>query len=136
MNAAAWCAFLGRLLLSKMFRFFGFCTIRKFCLALREILRINPLHFFRCFVIIIELCSSKCLRLAIGPVAQLDRVFDYESKGRGFESRQAHQKNRLKYKVSSGFSFSQTLHFYGSCLFRFYVKCWGEESARRMRVRK
>ena len=27
---------------------------------------------------------------AQGPVAQLDRVFDYESKGRGFESRRAH----------------------------------------------
>jgi hypothetical protein len=31
---------------------------------------------------------------AHGPVAQLDRVFDYESKGRGFESRRAHQANR------------------------------------------
>ena len=29
---------------------------------------------------------------AQGPVAQLDRVFDYESKGRGFESRRAHQR--------------------------------------------
>ena len=28
-----------------------------------------------------------------GLVAQLDRVFDYESKGRGFESRRAHQEN-------------------------------------------
>ena len=28
---------------------------------------------------------------ANGPVAQLDRVFDYESKGRGFESRGARQ---------------------------------------------
>ena len=28
---------------------------------------------------------------ARGLVAQLDRVFDYESKGRGFESRRAHQ---------------------------------------------
>ena len=28
---------------------------------------------------------------ACGLVAQLDRVFDYESKGRGFESRRAHQ---------------------------------------------
>ena len=32
--------------------------------------------------------------MANGPVAQLDRVFDYESKGRGFESRQAHHKPR------------------------------------------
>ena len=29
--------------------------------------------------------------IACGLVAQLDRVFDYESKGRGFESRRAHQ---------------------------------------------
>ncbi len=28
-----------------------------------------------------------------GLVAQLDRVFDYESKGRGFESRRAHEKS-------------------------------------------
>ena len=31
-----------------------------------------------------------------GLVAQLDRVFDYESKGRGFESRRAHQGEALK----------------------------------------
>ena len=30
---------------------------------------------------------------ACGLVAQLDRVFDYESKGRGFESRRAHQRS-------------------------------------------
>ena len=33
---------------------------------------------------------------ARGPVAQLDRVFDYESKGRGFESRRAHQKEAVE----------------------------------------
>ena len=33
---------------------------------------------------------------AQGPVAQLDRVFDYESKGRGFESRRAHQGSSCK----------------------------------------
>ena len=33
-----------------------------------------------------ELSEDSC-----GLVAQLDRVFDYESKGRGFESRRAHQ---------------------------------------------
>ena len=33
----------------------------------------------------------KLSRTACGLVAQLDRVFDYESKGRGFESRRAHQ---------------------------------------------
>ena len=39
-----------------------------------------------------------------GPVAQLDRVFDYESKGRGFESRQAHQKKPLGIKRFQGVS--------------------------------
>ena len=33
--------------------------------------------------------------IACGLVAQLDRVFDYESKGRGFESRRAHQNETL-----------------------------------------
>ena len=33
----------------------------------------------------------KLSRTACGLVAQLDRVFDYESKGRGFESRGARQ---------------------------------------------
>ena len=42
--------------------------------------------FFRC-AIIVELPRTDC-----GLVAQLDRVFDYESKGRGFESRRAHHK--------------------------------------------
>ena len=36
------------------------------------------------------------LKKACGLVAQLDRVFDYESKGRGFESRRAHQEESLK----------------------------------------
>ena len=42
---------------------------------------------------------------ACGLVAQLDRVFDYESKGRGFESRRAHQVNPLKRKALTGFLF-------------------------------
>ena len=42
---------------------------------------------------------------AQGPVAQLDRVFDYESKGRGFESRRAHQRNPQTITVC-GFSLS------------------------------
>ena len=40
---------------------------------------------------------------AQGPVAQLDRVFDYESKGRGFESRRAHQGSSCK--AASFFAF-------------------------------
>ena len=34
------------------------------------------------------------------PVAQLDRVFDYESKGRGFESLRAHQKIKPSWILS------------------------------------
>ena len=43
------------------------------------------------------------------PVAQLDRVFDYESKGRGFESRRAYQNkkpvNADKYGIHGLFVF-------------------------------
>ena len=31
----------------------------------------------------------------LGPVAQLDRALDYESRGLGFESLQAHQKELI-----------------------------------------
>ncbi len=34
--------------------------------------------------------SNPALSAIYAPVAQLDRVFDYESKGREFESRRAH----------------------------------------------
>ena len=37
------------------------------------------------------------------PVAQLDRVFDYESKGRGFESLLAHQKTERSTSLCSVF---------------------------------
>ena len=37
----------------------------------------------KCYII-------KAVARQYGLVAQLDRVFDYESKGRGFESRRAH----------------------------------------------
>jgi hypothetical protein len=36
---------------------------------------------------------GKVLILKDAPVAQLDRAFDYESKGRVFESRRAHHLN-------------------------------------------
>jgi hypothetical protein len=39
-----------------------------------------------------------------GLVAQLDRAFDYESKGRGFESRRAHQGNPPDQDFQAGFS--------------------------------
>ena len=41
-----------------------------------------------------------------GLVAQLDRVFDYESKGRGFESRRAHFPGSLDYQRLPGFFFT------------------------------
>ena len=41
---------------------------------------------------------------ACGPVAQLDRVFDYESKGRGFESRRAHHIT-TQYLIQSAWFF-------------------------------
>ena len=41
--------------------------------------------------ILIKLSRGSC-----GLVAQLDRVFDYESKGRGFESRRAHVIGRYR----------------------------------------
>ena len=46
------------------------------------------LRFPRNFAILIKLIRAKADE-ACGLVAQLDRVFDYESKGRGFESRGA-----------------------------------------------
>ena len=58
------------------------------------------LQFQKSFAIIIKLF----VRAACGLVAQLDRVFDYESKGRGFESRRAHQEKPLNVMLS-GFSF-------------------------------
>ena len=45
---------------------------------------------FLCYII------SAVRKTVCGLVAQLDRVFDYESKGRGFESRRAHQKKQSK----------------------------------------
>ena len=46
------------------------------------------LHFWFACAILYKLSE----RTADAPLAQLDRVFDYESKGRGFESRRAHQE--------------------------------------------
>ena len=40
---------------------------------------------------------SKRLRNAYAPIAQLDRVTDYESVGRGFESLSAYQKSRYPF---------------------------------------
>ena len=49
---------------------------------------------------------------AQGPVAQLDRVFDYESKGRGFESRRAYQKETTIFERRLSFLFVLfSLHF-------------------------
>ena len=38
---------------------------------------------------------NKLIRYQYAPVAQLDRVFGYEPKGRGFESLLAHQKSTV-----------------------------------------
>ena len=40
--------------------------------------------------------NTGCCETACGLVAQLDRVFDYESKGRGFESRRSHHERNTK----------------------------------------
>ncbi len=43
-------------------------------------------------------------RAAIAPLAQLDRVFDYESKGREFESRRArHKKSPVNHRFAGLF---------------------------------
>ena len=42
-------------------------------------------------------------------VAQLDRVFDYESKGRGFESPRARQRKSLKTKVFGDFFYAKNI---------------------------
>ena len=41
--------------------------------------------------ILLQFLYDNACSTSNAPIAQLDRVFDYESKGRGFESRQAHQ---------------------------------------------
>ena len=56
---------------------------------------------FLCYII------SAVRKTVCGLVAQLDRVFDYESKGRGFESRRAHFPGSLVNKGFRGFSFSE-----------------------------
>ena len=59
-------------------------------------------------------------RTACGLVAQLDRVFDYESKGRGFESRRAHQRG--DFERSLLFLYISTLPaFFTLMLFKSYV---------------
>ena len=48
--------------------------------------------------------NTGCCETACGLVAQLDRVFDYESKGRGFESRRAHHVT-TQYLIQSAWFF-------------------------------
>ena len=48
----------------------------------------------------------------IAPVAQLDRVPDYESEGRGFESRRAHHFIRIVETLrNQGFFFLEIVKF-------------------------
>ena len=72
--------------------------------------RREVLHFQKAFAIIIKLIFGPGPEAAHGPVAQLDRVFDYESKGRGFESRRAHQGSSCK--AASFFAFSGRKQWY------------------------
>ena len=54
----------------------------------------------------LEAVRNAVMRTAVcGLVAQLDRVFDYESKGRRFESCRAHSRNPCKSMICEGFSF-------------------------------
>lgn len=68
------------------------------------------LHFCELFDTITKLILSFCSR-SCGLVAQLDRVFDYESKGRGFESRRAHQENPCKTSTCGGFHFALIFYY-------------------------
>ena len=54
------------------------------------------LHFSNRYVSIIKLLMRKCTGRQYAAVAQLDRVFGYEPKGRGFESLQPYQKDTPK----------------------------------------
>jgi hypothetical protein len=51
-----------------------------------------------------DIIVKRCLKAHV-PVAQLDRVFGYEPKGRGFESLQARQQKPLKTLSFQGFLF-------------------------------
>ena len=64
--------------------------IRVFCIFLR-----NCLHPRRIGAILFPLSNDMHALLA-----QLDRVFDYESKGRGFESLRARQENPANAEVT------------------------------------
>ena len=68
-------------------------TFSKQIMKTRKEFYAQSLTFIRLYYTIIKLQKSKNV-----PVAQLDRVFDYESKGRGFESLLAHQKVILRMK--------------------------------------
>ena len=48
------------------------------------------------YVLLFISCQREILLLRYAAVAQLDRVFGYEPKGRGFESLSAHQKQTRK----------------------------------------
>ena len=83
-----------------------------------ELFAILPLHPFHPAAI-----SPTC-----GPIAQLDRVPDYESGGRGFESSSVHQKQviwyyHIKYKLEMIISLSIWLLCYGAwVLFKMQTK--------------
>ena len=65
-------------------------------------------NFFKKYLLFLEYCAiiSKRFRvMRYAPIAQLDRVTDYESVGRGFESLSAYQKYQIPSQVSGIFSY-------------------------------
>ena len=60
------------------------------------------------YVLLFISCQREILLLRYAAVAQLDRVFGYEPKGRGFESLQPYHERALKRQVSRLFR-----HFFG-----------------------
>ena len=61
------------------------------------------------YVLLFISCQREILLLRYAAVAQLDRVFGYEPKGRGFESLQPYQNRKIRiclpWATDSGFSF-------------------------------
>ncbi len=55
--------------------------------------------------IIILVPSDRNKKMKIAPIAQLDRAFDYESKGHRFESCWVHHKTLDELRAVEGFSF-------------------------------
>ena len=57
------------------------------------------------YVLLFISCQREILLLRYAAVAQLDRVFGYEPKGRGFESLQPYHSSQASYRLRRVFSF-------------------------------